>query len=140
MFSSLLCDVDDKLFKIELRTVGRVHGSYEALKTGSAAEAMVDFTSGVVESFDLGSKAPDDLFQIMLDSVKRQSLMGCSIIAKPNETGMTLDNGLVKGQNYTLTGAKKVKLHHKNILSPSHPPPARLFSFCSLSVLAHVIV
>ena len=54
-------------------------GSYESLKGGQTSEAMEDFTGGMTESFDLGSKAPKDLFKVMLKAHNRQSLMGCSI-------------------------------------------------------------
>ena len=56
----------------------RLEGSYESLKGGSTCEAMVDFTGGVSEFFDL-RKAPPNLFRIMLKASQRGSLMGCSI-------------------------------------------------------------
>lgn len=57
----------------------RLCGSYEALKGGSTSEAMEDFTGGVAEIFELGSKAPPNLWSIMLKAHERESLMGCSM-------------------------------------------------------------
>ena len=66
-------------------TVARLHGSYEALKGGSSAEAMEDFTGGLVEWIDL-RKAPENLLLSMLKGDKLHSLMGCSLyVSRRNE-------------------------------------------------------
>ena len=70
---------------------------------------MEDFTGGVTETFNL-QKAPPKMKSIMLKSVARQSLMCCSIEAKPNEIEAKLDNGLIKGHAYSVTAVKKVCL------------------------------
>ena len=56
----------------------RLYGGYEALKGGKTSEAMVDFTGGVVEAFDL-EKAGDDLYDRLERNAARYSLMSCSI-------------------------------------------------------------
>lgn len=48
------------------------------MKGGGTSEAMEDFTGGVAEMFEL-KEAPPNLFQIMLKSYERQSLMACAI-------------------------------------------------------------
>ena len=63
----------------EVHAARRLFGSYEALKSGSPSEAMVDFTGGLTELIDLGPKQPADLFTIMLKAVERCALMACSI-------------------------------------------------------------
>lgn len=56
----------------------RLYGGYESLKGGKTSEAMVDFTGGVVESYEL-KDADDNLFKKILRNSKRSSLMSCSI-------------------------------------------------------------
>ena len=85
----------------------RLCGSYESLKGGQTSEAMVDFTGGVNETFKL-DKLPRNFFKLMLKAQARQSLMCCSINAKPNEIEAKLENGLIKGHAYTVTGVTKV--------------------------------
>ena len=85
----------------------RLCGSYEALKGGQTSEAMEDFTGGVTEVFDL-KKPPNNFFKLLVKAQDRQSLMCCSIEAKPNEIEAKLDNGLIKGHAYTVTGVQKV--------------------------------
>ncbi|ELU02909.1 hypothetical protein CAPTEDRAFT_151195 [Capitella teleta] len=84
------------------KAYAKLCGSYEALKGGSTCEAMEDFTGGVTEMFDL-RQAPPNLFQIMLKAYERNSQMGCSIDADPNQTEAKLTNGLIMGHAYTIT-------------------------------------
>lgn len=87
--------------------INRLCGSYESLKGGQTSEAMVDFTGGVNETFRL-DKLSSNFFKLMLKAQARQSLMCCSINAKPNEIEAKLENGLIKGHAYTVTGVTKV--------------------------------
>lgn len=56
----------------------RLYGGYEALKGGKTSEAMVDFTGGVVESFNL-KEVKDDLFNRIKKAARVSGLMSCSI-------------------------------------------------------------
>lgn len=56
----------------------RLCGSYEALKGGQTSEAMVDFTGGVCEIYEL-DKWDSSMFQDMLKFQAKTCLMGCSI-------------------------------------------------------------
>ena len=47
------------------KAYAKLMGSYEALKGGTTCEAMVDFTGGCAEFFDM-KDAPKDLFHILL--------------------------------------------------------------------------
>jgi len=63
----------------------RLNGSYEALKGGSTTEAMEDLTGGVTETIALEG-APKNLFNMMLKSLKKGALMGCTIEVKVTAT------------------------------------------------------
>ncbi|GFO35633.1 calpain-a-like [Plakobranchus ocellatus] len=94
--------------------VTALQGSYEALKGGQTSEAMVDFTGGVTETFDL-KKAPKDLFNIMRKACSKGSLMGCSIGAKPSEIEAKQSNGLVKGHAYSVTAVREVDIQTQRL-------------------------
>jgi len=85
------------------KAYAKLVGSYEALKGGSTCEAMVDFTGGVTEMFDLRQNKPPNLFKIMLKAFERSSLMGCSIEAMPGRVEAELSNGLIMGHAYSIT-------------------------------------
>ncbi|NEQ73273.1 MAG: hypothetical protein F6K23_09440 [Okeania sp. SIO2C9] len=89
------------------KAYAKLHGSYESLKAGLCGEGMEDFTGGLTEVFNL-QKPPANLFQIMQRAMKGQGLMCCSIEAKPNQIEAKLDNGLVKGHGYSVTGVVTV--------------------------------
>ena len=84
-------------------------GSYEALKGGTTCEAMVDFTGGCAEFFDM-KDAPRDMFHIMLKAYQRSSLMGCSIEPDPNQYEAQTSVGLVRGHAYSITKVVKAKI------------------------------
>lgn len=67
-------------------SVFRLHGSYEAVADGHLADALVDFTGGVSETFDLKANDYDEqedkrtiLFEKLMEEVKDHSVM-CSVI------------------------------------------------------------
>ena len=77
------------------------------MKGGQTSEAMEDFTGGVTETFDT-KKPPNKFYNLLMKAQDRQSLMCCSVEAKPNEIEAKLDNGLIKGHAYTITSLQKV--------------------------------
>ena len=85
------------------KAYAKLHGSYEALKGGSTCEAMVDFTGGCSEVFELKGKQPEDLFTVMLKGKQRRSLTGCSIKPDPNIHEAKTEIGLVMGHAYTVS-------------------------------------
>ncbi|KAL5008174.1 hypothetical protein ScPMuIL_013755 [Solemya velum] len=91
------------------KAYAKLEGSYESLKGGSTSEAMEDFTGGVTEMFDL-RKAPPNMLQIMIKASQRESLMGCSIDADPNQLEAQLANGLVMGHAYSVTAVKMMNI------------------------------
>lgn len=93
------------------KAYAKLYGSYENLKGGSSCEAMEDFTGGLTESFDLMEKPPAHLFSVMLKSVERESLMGCSIDQGNMVIEGELTNGLIVGHAYSVTDAKTIELN-----------------------------
>jgi len=93
------------------KAYAKLHGSYEALKGGTTMEAMVDFTGGCTEMFDMANKAPPSgLFTILLKAFERCSLMGCSLEPDPNVLEARTSVGLVRGHAYSVTKVVKAKI------------------------------
>lgn len=57
----------------------RLYGSYEALEGGSTAEALEDFTGGLIEHYDLGECPKEALLALMIRAFQMGSMFGCSI-------------------------------------------------------------
>lgn len=63
------------------KAYAKLHGSYEALNSGTAREAMQDFTGGITESYRLRGQQspPDNLFEIIDTGFQRGSMFACNI-------------------------------------------------------------
>ncbi|XP_052022450.1 calpain-9 isoform X3 [Apodemus sylvaticus] len=97
------------------KAYAKLNGSYEALKGGSAIEAMEDFTGGVAENFPI-REAPEDFYEILEKALKRGSLLGCSIdTLNASESEARTPFGLIKGHAYTVTGLNQVNVHGQRI-------------------------
>ena len=54
------------------KAYAKLHGNYEALKGGTTMEAMVDFTGGCTEMYNLkDDDCPKDIMKIMLKAYER---------------------------------------------------------------------
>nr|VZI25976.1 unnamed protein product [Spirometra erinaceieuropaei] len=98
------------------KAYAKLVGSYEALRGGTTAEAMEDFTGGMTEIIDLGEKAPANLFSIMTRAQTRFSLMACAIDAQPNEVEADGPLGLILGHAYSVTDIREVTDMHSTKL------------------------
>ncbi|XP_055629029.1 calpain-B-like [Toxorhynchites rutilus septentrionalis] len=90
------------------KAYAKLHGSYEALNSGTSREAMQDFTGGITEWYRLGGQIPappENLFDIIHSGLLRGSMFACSISADPEHPEAFTPQGLVKGHSYSLTKA-----------------------------------
>jgi calpain, invertebrate len=91
------------------KAYAKLHGSYEALKGGNTSEALVDFTCGVTEIYEL-KHSPVNLFSILEKGFERNSMMGCSIEPDPRVTEAETPQGLIRGHAYSITRASMVDI------------------------------
>ncbi len=93
------------------KAYAKLHGTYEALKGGTTCEAMVDFTGGCSEMYQLKERdCPGDLMTIMLKAFDRCSMKGCSMEPDPNVTEARTDVGLIRGHAYSITKVVKARI------------------------------
>ncbi|CAH8440362.1 unnamed protein product [Dicrocoelium dendriticum] len=89
------------------KAYAKLCGCYNNLSGGTQAEAMEDVTGGICETIRLDPKnRPSDLLKQMVIYTKRCCLMGCSVDS--TEIEAKLDNGLIAGHAYSVTGVKPV--------------------------------
>ena len=74
---------------------------WSLLKGGNAIAAMVDFSGGFSEEYELPKTVPDELFTTMKEAFEKSSLMTCSTPHHVNEeiTGLMRDHvyTIIKG-------------------------------------------
>ncbi|XP_007937084.1 calpain-14 [Orycteropus afer afer] len=85
------------------KAYAKLSGSYEDLQFGQVSEALVDFTGGVTVVINL-EEAPRNLWDILTHATYNRTLIGC----QTHIGERVLENGLVDGHAYTLTGIRKV--------------------------------
>uniref|UniRef100_A0A9J2PHU4 Calpain catalytic domain-containing protein n=1 Tax=Ascaris lumbricoides TaxID=6252 RepID=A0A9J2PHU4_ASCLU len=90
------------------KAYAKLYGSYEALEGGSTAEALEDFTGGLIEHYDLGECPKEALLALMIRAFQMGSMFGCSIDADPSIKEAVQPNGLVRGHAYSVTALQKV--------------------------------
>ncbi|XP_072545591.1 calpain-1 catalytic subunit [Salminus brasiliensis] len=95
------------------KAYAKVCGSYEDMKSGNVSEALLDFTGGVHMTVN-PTTSPQGLWDLIHRAGKAHSLMGCGTSGEA-EFNKKLDNGLVEGHAYTVTGVTTVMSHDKQV-------------------------
>ncbi|XP_060725429.1 calpain-8-like [Tachysurus vachellii] len=96
------------------KAYAKVCGSYAALNGGFIFDGLHDFTGGIYRTFNL-KEAPDNLWDLMDQAVKRRALIGCGTPQGPTSANTVLPNGIVQGHAYTVTGVTKIKSKGKMV-------------------------
>jgi len=63
-----------------------------------------------VETFNLAKQVPDNLWTLLVKGYEKRSLMACQIEAAPSQIESVLNNGLIIGHAYSITGAKELHI------------------------------
>ena len=127
-------DEDNEFWSALLeKAYAKLNGCYANLSGGTQGEAMEDVTGGLVETMDLTKKTSEELAKDLGRYVRRCCLMGCSItVSQANkkmpclfikflefltcfglnlqskEIEAQLNNGLIAGHAYSITGLNSV--------------------------------
>lgn len=85
------------------KAYSKFYGSYGAIEGGYPAEAMIDFTGGVLERYGLNNP-PSDLFNIILKASERDSLITTCIMKDSSS------RGLIGHHAYSITKAQLIDI------------------------------
>ncbi|GIZ00252.1 calpain-6 [Caerostris extrusa] len=107
------------------KAYAKVAGSYESLDGGNLCDALIDFTGGVAETFQLqeekyyeNEEKKIQLFRTMRSEIENHSLLSCAIsAASQEEMEARTEVGLVKGHAYGITAVKKVYIGETSLMS-----------------------
>jgi len=100
------------------KAYAKLAGSYEALNSGTSADALCDLTGGVSQYYDFvksGISADeakqDELFKDLLKALSRCALVNCSMVVNEGEGQESKrDNGLIVGHAYTVVKCYELSL------------------------------
>ncbi|XP_028654676.1 calpain-1 catalytic subunit-like [Erpetoichthys calabaricus] len=90
------------------KAYAKLCGSYTNMQHGSISEALLDFTGGVQMTIKLNNP-PEDLWSIMRKATEMNSLIGCGSSPGATKENTVLENGLVEGHAYSVTGVYELK-------------------------------
>ncbi|XP_062847802.1 calpain-8-like [Trichomycterus rosablanca] len=90
------------------KAYAKLFGSYAALHGGYISDGLRDFTGGAYRIYNLRN-APNNMWDLMDQAVKKQALMGCGTPQGRTSANTVLPNGIVEGHAYTVTGVTKVQ-------------------------------
>ncbi|XP_058134189.1 calpain-13-like [Dasypus novemcinctus] len=90
------------------KAYAKLHGSYSHLHLGYLPDALVDLTGGVVTHMDENTY-PSNLVMVVKMAASAGSLMACTTPRGPTDRDQVLENGLVAGHAYTVTGAEQIQ-------------------------------
>uniref|UniRef100_A0A915J9G3 Calpain catalytic domain-containing protein n=1 Tax=Romanomermis culicivorax TaxID=13658 RepID=A0A915J9G3_ROMCU len=96
------------------KAYAKLSGSYEGLKGGSTMEAAQDFTGGVTEYLDIKTR-PKRFRRLMFMGFRLGSILACSMMPNPSITEQRLENGLIRGHAYSVTGITVVNYKSKQL-------------------------
>ena len=87
------------------KAYAKLFGSYEAIKSGSSTEGMVDFCGGSSERIEIpkDKKHQQDVFSHLLKSFKHSSMITCYINPDNKINEAITPSGLIKGHAYSVT-------------------------------------
>ncbi|KAK4473414.1 hypothetical protein MN116_002786 [Schistosoma mekongi] len=95
------------------KAYAKLNGCYTNLSGGLQCEAMEDFTGGICLSIQLNPyQRPQDLIEQLKIYAQRCCLIGCNIYSRFPFL-QKLDNGLISGHAYSLTGVHFVNYRGK---------------------------
>jgi len=98
------------------KAYAKIHGSYKSLEGGSTADAMVDFSGGCSERYELDDQSRwMEIYQVMYRAWQKQSsLMSCHLLPDPHVYEARTETGLVRGHAYSVTKVLRAKVDTGN--------------------------
>ncbi|KAI0237153.1 Calpain-5 [Lamellibrachia satsuma] len=96
------------------KAYAKLYGDYESLNSCCTVDALVDFTGGVAQKYlidELDIKWDINrvrLFQELQEALENKALLTCSIKCERETTGDVAEEGLIKGNGYSVTAIRVI--------------------------------